>query len=108
MTIFNEQSVRNIIILSGGDSSVEWEISLLLSENVYEEYHKIFPTTNIILAKDVLPNEAIHKDAIIFPVAHGKFMEDGGLQAALEAACLTFVGSDSKRSMLCIDRNSCG
>jgi D-alanine-D-alanine ligase len=90
---------------SGGGSSAQREISLLSSENVYEECHKIFPTMKIILTKDALPYEAIYKHTVIFPVLHGKFMEDGGLQAALEAAGLAFVGSDSKASKLCMDKS---
>jgi D-alanine-D-alanine ligase-like ATP-grasp enzyme len=73
-----------------------------LSENVDEECHqmKIFPTTKIILAKAALPDETRRKDAILNPIASGTFLEDGGLEAALEAARLTFVGSDSKASVL--------
>jgi D-alanine-D-alanine ligase-like ATP-grasp enzyme len=105
MKIFNEQSIRDIIILCGGGLSAEREISLLSSENVYKECHKIFPTTKIILTKDALSYEAIHHDAIIFPVAHGKSTEDGGLQATLEAAGLTLMGSDPKASNLCMDKS---
>jgi D-alanine-D-alanine ligase len=43
-------------------------------------------------------------DAIIFPVIHGEFGEDGGLQTLLERAGLPFVGSGSWSSALCMDK----
>jgi D-alanine-D-alanine ligase-like ATP-grasp enzyme len=55
-----------------------------------------------MLAKVALPSEAIRKDARIIPMASGTSMEDGGLWAAREAVRLTFVGSDSKPSVLCM------
>lgn len=98
------KNVQKVIILSGGASSSEKDISLLSSEAVYQVCRNIFPTKKIILTEDVLSQEAIQKDAIIFPIAHGEFMEDGGLQAAMEAEGLTFVGSNSKASALCMDK----
>ncbi|MDR1528507.1 MAG: hypothetical protein LBS22_02905 [Puniceicoccales bacterium] len=103
--MINKKYAREVIILTGGDSSSEKEISLLSSETVYRVCKNILPTTKIVLTRDELPKEAIQKDAIIFPVAHGEFMEDGGLQAAMETQGLTFVGSDSKASVLCMDKS---
>jgi D-alanine-D-alanine ligase len=101
----NRKYAREIIILTGGYSSSEKEISLLSSETVYQTCRNILPTTKIVLTQDKLPEEAIQKDAIIFPVSHGEFMEDGGLQAAMEAEDLTFIGSDSKASALCMNKS---
>ncbi|MDR2629055.1 MAG: hypothetical protein LBC30_03650 [Puniceicoccales bacterium] len=103
--MINKKYAREVIILTGGNSSSEKEISLLSSETVYRVCKSILPTTKIVLTRDELPDEAIQEDAIIFPIAHGEFMEDGGLQAAMEAKGLTFVGSDSKASALCMDKS---
>ncbi|MDR0693207.1 MAG: hypothetical protein LBF49_01375 [Puniceicoccales bacterium] len=103
--MINKKYTREIIILTGGYSSSEKEISLLSSETVCQVCRSILPTTKIVLTRDKLPEEAIQKDAIIFPVAHGEFMEDGGLQAAMEAENLTFIGSDSKASALCMNKS---
>ncbi|MDR1890920.1 MAG: D-alanine--D-alanine ligase [Puniceicoccales bacterium] len=104
MKTSNRKYIREIIILSGGASSSEREISLLSSEMVYQVSRRIFPTTKIILTRDELPQEAIQQDVVLFPVAHGEFMEDGRLQAAMEAKDLTFIGSDSKASALCMNK----
>ncbi|MDR2777024.1 MAG: hypothetical protein LBB17_03225 [Puniceicoccales bacterium] len=103
--MINKKYAREVIVLTGGNSSSEKEISLLSGETVYKICKTIFPTTKIVLTRDELPKEAIQEDAIIFPVAHGEFMEDGGLQAAMEAEGLAFVGSDSKSSALCMDKS---
>ncbi|MDR1457470.1 MAG: D-alanine--D-alanine ligase [Puniceicoccales bacterium] len=103
--MINRKYAREVIILTGGYSSSEKEISLLSSETVCQVCQNILPTTEIVLSRDKLPEEAISKDAIIFPVAHGEFMEDGGLQAAMEAEDLTFIGSDSKASALCMNKS---
>ncbi|MDR0742641.1 MAG: hypothetical protein LBE98_04230 [Puniceicoccales bacterium] len=103
--MINRKYAREVIILTGGNSSSEKEISLLSSETVYQVCKSILPTTKIVLTRDELPKEAIQEDAIIFPVAHGEFMEDGGLQAAMETEGLTFVGSDSKASALCMNKS---
>jgi D-alanine-D-alanine ligase len=103
--MINEKYAREVIILTGGNSSSEKEISLLSSETVYQVCKSILPTTKIVLTRDELPAEAIQRDAIFFPVAHGEFMEDGGLQAVMETEGLTFVGSDSKASALCMNKS---
>ncbi|MDR2603032.1 MAG: hypothetical protein LBC11_00515 [Puniceicoccales bacterium] len=103
--MINKKYAREVIILTGGYSSSEKEISLLSSETVYQVCRSILPTTKIVLTRDNLPEEAIQKDAIIFPVAHGEFVEDGGLQAAMEAEDLTFIGSGSKACALCMNKS---
>ncbi|MDR1413772.1 MAG: D-alanine--D-alanine ligase [Puniceicoccales bacterium] len=96
---------EKVIVLCGGKSSSEREISLLSGENVYQTCKELFPTEKIILNEDCLPamvREA--KNSIIFPMTLGEFGEDGRLQALLEAAELTFIGSDSHASALCMNK----
>ena len=41
---------------------------------------------------------------IVFPVIHGKFGEDGGIQELLEKANVPFVGTPSKNCLLAFDK----
>jgi D-alanine-D-alanine ligase len=100
-----EINFENVMILCGGKASSEREISLLSGENVYRECKQLFPAEKIILDEDYLPSHVQKaKNSIIFPLTLGEFGEDGGLQTLLEEAGLTFVGSDSKTSALCMDK----
>jgi D-alanine-D-alanine ligase-like ATP-grasp enzyme len=63
-----------------------------------------FSHNKIILIKDELLQEVIQQDVILFPVSHEKFIQDGQLQAAMEAKDLTFIESDSKASALCMNK----
>ncbi|MDR1595997.1 MAG: D-alanine--D-alanine ligase [Puniceicoccales bacterium] len=104
MSTRESESVE-IIVLCGGGSSSEREISLRSGKNVYRMCQQSFPTQMVILNEDALPAEVAHaKDSIVFPVTLGEFGEDGGLQTLLESAGLTFVGSDAKASALCMNK----
>jgi D-alanine-D-alanine ligase len=64
-----------------------------------------FPTEKVILESDDLPLHVRKAtDSVIFPETLGEFGEDGKLQALMEAAGLTFVGSGSESSALCMDK----
>ncbi|MDR3144161.1 MAG: D-alanine--D-alanine ligase [Puniceicoccales bacterium] len=98
---------KKIILLCGGGSSSEREISLLSGENVYAACAATFPIKNVILESDALPKFVCDStDSVIFPVTHGEFGEDGALQRILESHGLAFVGSDSVASALCMDKFS--
>jgi D-alanine-D-alanine ligase len=98
-------AMENVVLLCGGGSSSEREISLLSGENVRAACAASFPTEMVILKKDELPELGpIGGGAVIFPVTHGEFGEDGALQAILEARGLAFVGSGSAASALCMDK----
>ncbi|CAL5060905.1 unnamed protein product [Urochloa decumbens] len=43
---------------------------------------------------------------VVFPVIHGKFGEDGGIQALLEKANVPFVGTPSKECQCAFDKHS--
>ena len=68
-----------------GDDFVNWEDS-----------EQLFEVTNII---DTLKN-----CDVVFPIIHGKYGEDGHLQSLLELFHISYVGCDSKTSMLCMDK----
>jgi D-alanine-D-alanine ligase len=98
-------SFRNVIVLCGGGASSEREVSLTSGENVYQLCGKTFPSEKVILDSDELPPSVANAtDSVIFPETPGEFGEDGGLQSLMEAAGLTFVGSDSKASALCMNK----
>jgi D-alanine-D-alanine ligase len=99
--------MRDIIILAGGWSSSEREISLRSGRMVYESLarNKNFKTSLVILDRDELPDSVVaRRDAVIFPITLGEFGEDGGLQALMDAAGLCYVGSGKMASALCMDK----
>ncbi len=98
---------RNIIVLCGGKRSSEREVSIRSGNMVAEALRKNFPTELLVLDEDKLPEHVFNKkDAIIFPVTHGEFGEDGGLQEIMESAGLCYVGSSSASSKLCMDKSA--
>lgn len=99
--------MRDVIVLTGGGSSLERDVSLRSAKIVAEELSKIVNTELVIFDKDELPIEvAARKDAIIFPVALGDFVEDGGLQKSMDEAGLCYIGSDSAASALCMNKSA--
>ncbi len=97
--------MRDIIVLCGGKRSSEREVSICSGKNVAAELEKFFHTELIILNEDTLPYEVVNRhDAIIFPVTHGEFGEDGELQKLMEDAGLCYIGSDSVSSELCMNK----
>lgn len=49
---------------------------------------------------------ALRKGAVAFNIVHGTYGEDGALQQVLEAAGVSYVGSDAKASALCMDKEA--
>jgi D-alanine-D-alanine ligase len=97
--------LRNVVILCGGKSSSEKDVSLMLGEIVYGACRKIFNARKIVLTRDELPEEIMSQtDAVIFPATLGAFGEDGQLQSLMEKAGLTFVGSSSEASRIGMDK----
>ena len=56
------------------------------------------------LDENQLPEDLNPETDFIFPLIHGDFGEDGQLQALLEEKRFTYVGSDAKSSVLCMDK----
>ena len=64
---------------------------------------------HVVTEADVGPDDLSALDVpadVVFPVLHGRFGEDGQLQAILEHRGLCYVGSDSAASRLAIDKNA--
>ncbi|MDR2806892.1 MAG: D-alanine--D-alanine ligase, partial [Puniceicoccales bacterium] len=92
-----------IVILCGGLSS-EREVSLRGGEAVFCALSRYFPSEQIILNRDALPWGLSPKRDIIFPIIHGKFGEDGVLQAILERRGFSYAGSGIIASDRCMHK----
>ena len=75
-----------LVILCGGGSSSERNISLLSGENVFKHCKNAFRTRKVILERDELPDEVkkCGKNSVIFPLTHGEFGESGELQKMMD------------------------
>lgn len=96
----------NITLLCGGISA-EREVSLKSGMGVaaalLRRGHQVFTA-------DISPTNLAaldHKPCdLVFPVLHGEFGEDGGLQEILEQRKIPFVGSGSAASRLAMDKQA--
>lgn len=92
-----------ILVLHGGTSE-EREVSLASGQALaaaLEARHKV---ELLCLEQEALPDGIQAVDTIVFPALHGRFGEDGQLQALLAAAGIEFCGSDAAASRLCMDK----
>lgn len=121
-----------LLIIFGGISK-EHEISCISAGNILEQIKKdnykitmvgidkcenwleytgeIFKIKNNIWLSDknnlkMIQDKAnyISKYDVVFPILHGKFGEDGKIQAIFEKIGIDYVGCDSKTSAICIDK----
>lgn len=89
-----------IVVLCGGASS-EREVSLRSGRAVAAA----LPGSRLVeLAEDALPEWLDAARHVALPVTHGGWGEDGGLQSALESRGVSFAGSGSAASSLCMDK----
>jgi D-alanine-D-alanine ligase len=95
---------NQVVVLCGGCSSSELEISLKGGEAVYHALAKTLNAIKIQLTIDEIPKELNPQRDVIFPILHGEFGEDGQLQQLLETAGFSFAGSDARSSALCINK----
>jgi D-alanine-D-alanine ligase len=93
-----------ILVLCGGDSP-EREVSLRSAKSIAQaaetagfEVIEADPKTGL---EDL---DRISKDALVFPILHGKNGEDGVIQKELEKRKLAFLGADSQSSAACFDK----
>jgi len=94
-----------VLVLRGGPSG-EREVSLAGGQAVAAAVRALGHT---VLEADIGPDDLSALDEpvdIVFPVLHGRFGEDGQLQAILEQRGLCFVGSGSAASRLSIDKDA--
>ena len=105
----NKKKIR-VAVLMGGSSS-EREVSINSGKNVLNALRTGNNLQRYIAVSIAFrqPQELIKKLEkikcnVVFPVLHGKFGEDGGVQALLEALNLPYVGSGVLASALCMDK----
>lgn len=100
-----ENEAKPRIVVLGGGTSGERDVSLASSKAVYdvvsEEWDKIW----IDLKDDRVPDSLDPESDLVFPVLHGGYGEDGRLQGDLEAGNFNYVGCDSKTSRFCIQKS---
>ena len=97
------RELKRIVILCGGESG-ERAISLKSAEPVVKTLEKSYWVHCIHLDVNILPEELDPEQDLVFPLIHGDFGEDGGLQKLLEAENFAYIGSNSQASALCIDK----
>ena len=91
---------REIVVLCGGRSS-ESEVSLRSGRAVAGA----LPGARLVeLSADALPAWLDPAQHVVFPVLHGGWGEDGGIQGELEARGIAFAGCSAAASRLCMDK----
>lgn len=95
---------RRIAVLMGGVSD-EREVSLrsgrAVADALRSKGHEVIEVD--ITAEDISEVVQAHPD-VAFIALHGRFGEDGGVQALLEDAGITYTGSDSRASRAGMDK----
>jgi len=92
----------SIAILCGGPSA-EREVSIVSGRAVAPVLENHYKVELVELNEAALP-ASLDSGAIVFPALHGAFGEDGTLQALLDAAGITYVGSGAEASRLCMNK----
>ncbi|MEA2012604.1 MAG: D-alanine--D-alanine ligase, partial [Verrucomicrobiota bacterium] len=96
--MFDNKHNKLIVAVFKGGCSSEREISLASGEAVATALREAGHFVHEIdLKKNKLPILPDNTQ-VVFPVLHGSFGEDGGIQALLEDAKIPFVGSSSSAS----------
>lgn len=96
------------LLVIGGGTSRERDISLLSSKAVYEALKQ---TSHQVSYLDWTGDkqqviEACEGIDVVVPILHGIGGEDGQIQAILEGIGVEYVGTDSKASKVCMDKQS--
>lgn len=95
----------NVLVLCGGASD-EREVSLRSGKAVASALESAGHQAKLYDTAHGIENLATKVSSydVVFPVLHGKGGEDGALQKILESLNVPFVGSGSKASELCFDK----
>jgi D-alanine-D-alanine ligase len=94
-----------IVVLCGGTSE-ERSVSLRSGAAVAKALGAAYEVEFLQLEADSLPESIEGQHSIVFPVLHGGFGEDGGLQALFEAAEIEYCGSDAASSRVCMNKDT--
>ncbi|MDR1303223.1 MAG: D-alanine--D-alanine ligase [Puniceicoccales bacterium] len=98
--------MKAVIILSGGGSSSEREVSLGSGRAVFGALRPLIDVALFEVGEDALPEGMDPERFIIFPMIHGEFGEDGRLQALLDGKGFSYCGSGAAASRLCMDKSA--
>lgn len=94
-----------VTVLRGGPSA-ERDVSLVSGKAVADAARAL---GHMVTEADIAPDDLAALDVpadVVFPVLHGRFGEDGQLQAILEQRGLAFVGSGSEASRISMDKDA--
>ena len=100
----NNTQAGRIVVLYGGVGE-ERDVSLQSGPAIAGALATHYAVDSLELNVAALPEDLDLQDAVVFPALHGGFGEDGTLQAALEAAGVTYCGSDAASSRLCMAKD---
>ena len=92
-----------ITILTGGVGP-ERAVSISTGNALANALRENFIVELIELNEESLPAGIDSDLTVVFPAIHGTFGEDGRLQSLLEEQGITYCGSDSASSRLCMDK----
>ncbi|MEM9025798.1 MAG: D-alanine--D-alanine ligase, partial [Verrucomicrobiota bacterium] len=95
--------IPKICILYGGIGP-ERSVSLESGQAVIEALQDELEFFAHDLTEAEVPSFIKAEETVVFPVLHGRFGEDGELQAQLEDLGIEFCGCNAASSELCIDK----
>lgn len=102
--MMDKREPERIVVFYGGVGE-EREVSLQSGPAIAEALARQYVVEAVELDAAELPQGLDLKEAVVFPALHGSFGEDGTLQAALEAAGVSYCGSDAAASRLCMAKD---
>ncbi|MCR5184201.1 MAG: D-alanine--D-alanine ligase [Opitutales bacterium] len=98
-------SKKNIVVLCGAISP-ERDVSINSGKSCLEALRVNFPDATLrVLDENAVPADLDPATDVIFPVIHGDYGEDGGIQRDLEARGFSYAGCGVAASELCIDKS---
>lgn len=95
--------MQQIDLVMGGPGP-EADISRASARHIAPVLTNLGHDVQLIDVDQQLDFARLRPNSVVFNVIHGRYGEDGTLQAALEAVERTSIGSDSAASRLCIDK----
>ena len=94
---------KKLLILAGGFSR-EREISLITAKSVFKEINKHYITKICEPDGDLIKTLRAFKPDVVFNALHGRYGEDGYIQAILESEKIKYTHSGVLSSAVAIDK----
>lgn len=95
--------MQQIDLVMGGPGP-EADISRASARHIAPVLSDLGHDVQLIDVDQTLDFKRLRPNSVVFNIIHGRYGEDGTLQAALEAVERTFIGSGSAASRLCMDK----